>query len=84
MLDDRGTSQLTTGVVDGKFIYYSPIIVTASGGSNFTLPDGIPANLHHQSSEYYAIVIDSTDGCYIARHGSDGNFTKLFEFTKKV
>lgn len=84
MLDERGTSQLTTGVVDGEFIYYSPIIVRASGGSNFTLPDGTPANLHHQSSEYYAIVIDSTDGCYIARHGSDGNFTKLFEFTKKV
>ena len=84
MLDGRGTNQLTTGVVDGKFIYYSPIIVRASGGSNFTLPDGVPANLHHQSSEYYAIVIDSTDGCYIARHGSNGNFTKLFEFTKKV
>ena len=83
MLDDKGTSQLTTGVVDDEFIYYSPIIVRASGGSNFTFPDGTPVNLHHQSSEYYAIVIDSTDGCYIARHGSDGNFTKLFEFTKK-
>ena len=84
MLDDKGTSQLTTGIVDGEFIYYSPIIVRASGGLNFTFPDGTPVNLHHQSSEYYAIVIDSTDGCYIARHGSDGNFTKLFEFTKKV
>lgn len=84
MLDNNGANQLTSGSASGKFTYYSPIIVTASGGSNFTLPDGTPANLHHQSSEYYAIVIDSTNGCYIARHGSDGNFTKLFEFTKKV
>lgn len=83
MLDDKGTSQLTTNIVDGEFFYYSPIVVRASGGSNFTFSDGTPVNLHHQSSEYYAIVIDSTDGCYIARHGSDGNFTKLFEFMKK-
>lgn len=84
MLDDKGTSQLTTGIVDGEFFYYSPIIVRASGGSNFTFPDGTPANLHHQSSEYYAIVIDSTDGCYLAWHNSNGTFNKVFEFTKKV
>lgn len=83
MLDDRGTSQLTTNIVDGEFFYYSPIIVRASGGQNFTFPDGTPVNLHHQSSEYYAIVIDSTDGCYLAWH-SNGTFNKVFEFTKKV
>lgn len=84
MLDDRGASQLTAGMADGEFFYYSPIIVRASGGSNFTFPDGTPANLHHQSSEYYAIVIDSTDGCYLAWHNSNGTFNKVFEFTKKV
>lgn len=84
MLDDRGASQLTAGMADGEFFYYSPIIVRASGGQNFTFPDGTPVNLHHQSSEYYAIVIDSTDGCYLAWHNSNGTFNKVFEFTKKV
>lgn len=83
MLDERGVSQLTTGIADGESFYYSPIVVRASGGSNFTFPDGTPANLHHQSSEYYAIVIDSTDGCYLAWHNSNGTFNKVFEFTKK-
>lgn len=83
MLDDKGTSQLTTNIVDGEFFYYSPIVVRASGGSNFTFSDGTPVNLHHQSSEYYAIVIDSTDGCYLAWHNSNGTFNKVFEFTKK-
>lgn len=83
MLDNNGANQLTSGSASGEFTYYSPIIVRASGGSNFTFPDGTPANLHHQSSEYYAIVIDSTDGCYLAWH-SNGTFNKVFEFTKKV
>lgn len=84
MLDNNGANQLTSGSASGEFTYYSPIIVRASGGSNFTFPDGTPANLHHQSSEYYAIVIDSTDGCYLAWHNSNGTFNKVFEFTKKV
>lgn len=83
MLDNNGANQLTSGSASGEFTYYSPIIVRASGGSNFTFPDGTPANLHHQSSEYYAIVIDSTDGCYLAWHNSNGTFNKVFEFTKK-
>lgn len=84
MLDNNGANQLTSGSASGEFTYYSPIIVRDSGGSNFTFPDGTPANLHHQSSEYYAIVIDSTDGCYLAWHNSKGTFNKVFEFTKKV
>ena len=84
MLDNNGANQLTSGSASGEFTYYSPIIVRASGGSNFTFPDGTPVNLHHQSSEYYAIVIDSTDGCYLACHNSNGTFNKVFEFTKKV
>lgn len=84
MLDNNGANQLTSGSASGEFTYYSPIIVRAQGGSNFTFPDGTPVNLHHQSSEYYAIVIDSTDGCYLAWHNSNGTFNKVFEFTKKV
>lgn len=84
MLDNNGANQLTSGSASGEFTYYSPIIVGASGGSNFTFPDGTPVNLHHQSSEYYAIVIDSTDRCYLAWHNSNGTFNKVFEFTKKV
>ena len=83
MLDNNGANQLTSGSASGEFTYYSPIIVRASGGSNFTFPDGTPVNLHHQSSEYYAIVIDSTDGCYLAWHNSNGTFNKVFEFMKK-